>query len=68
MMKAESGDPDLYVHENTPFQASDYECRPYKNGGTESCLDLRLSGDSFYVTVYAYSGYANAEITYNQSR
>jgi hypothetical protein len=56
-----SGDADLYVKKGSQPTSESYDCRPYKNGSTETC-SLRGPGE-FYISIYGYS----TESTYNLS-
>ena len=48
-----TGDADLYVRKGAQPTTSAYDCRPYRNGSTESC-SLEGPGD-FYVSVRGYT-------------
>ena len=59
-------DADLYVKKGLQPTISDYDCRPYVDGSTESCS---LSGSgTYYVSVRGYATISNYEITvdYNE--
>ncbi len=55
-----SGDADLHVKYGTSVSASNYDCRPWKNGNTESC-PLTQTGD-YAIMVSAYADYSNVSI------
>ncbi|MFZ2235843.1 MAG: S8 family serine peptidase [Dokdonella sp.] len=48
-----SGDADLYVRRGTEPSKSDYDCRPYKVGNTESCAFSAPVADTYYVMLFA---------------
>ncbi|NVJ62251.1 MAG: PPC domain-containing protein [Gammaproteobacteria bacterium] len=56
-----SGDADLYVKAGSPPTKSDYDCRPYRNGNSESCFINRTS-DVYYVAVIGYRDFANVTL------
>jgi leucyl aminopeptidase len=57
-----SGDADLYVKFGTPPTDSSYDCRPYKNGNSETC-NVTASGGTYYVAIKAYSSFSNLSLT-----
>ncbi|PHV10396.1 M28 family metallopeptidase [Chitinimonas sp. BJB300] len=60
-----TGDADLYVRKGSAPTTSSYDCRPYKNGSTESCtLNLTANGDVYVMlNGYATASY-NLKVTY----
>lgn len=55
-----SGDGDLYVKMGAQPTTSDWDCRPYENGSSESCT---LEGPgTFYVAVFGFKE-SNFEVT-----
>ena len=48
-----TGDADLYVREGALPTTSAYDCRPYRNGSTESCT--AQGPGEFYVSVRGYT-------------
>ncbi|WP_444995500.1 PPC domain-containing protein [Aliikangiella sp. IMCC44359] len=50
------GDVDLYVRYNEEVSASQFDCRPYKEGNDEICTFTNQSqeGDFYYIGVYGY--------------
>jgi leucyl aminopeptidase len=60
-----TNDADLYVNFDSEPTTSIYECRPYKNGSTESCeLTVPLGASNAYVMVRGYSSQASSyEVT-----
>ncbi len=63
-----SGDPDLYVRFGAEPTTRDYDCRPYRNGATETCSLIVPDGVSeAYFMVRGYrSGTYSIEVTYTQ--
>lgn len=58
-----SGDADIYVQQGTKPTQTQYQCRPYKNGNTESCDFTAPAAGKWYVMVRGYSNYSNATLT-----
>ncbi|WP_444998217.1 trypsin-like serine protease [Aliikangiella sp. IMCC44359] len=56
-----SGDADMYVKFGSTPTDSSYDCRPYKNGNTESCTGSQ-SGGTYYVRVKAYSTFSGVSL------
>ena len=46
----------------TPPTDSSYDCRPYKNGNSETC-NVTASGGTYYVAIKAYSSFSNLSLT-----
>ncbi len=60
-MTGGSGDADLYVKFGSAPTTSSYDCRPYKNGNTESC-DFSAQTGTYYVMVRGYTSYSNVNL------
>ncbi|AOE49076.1 S8 family peptidase [Kangiella sediminilitoris] len=60
-MNGGSGDADLYVKFGSAPTTSSYDCRPYRNGNTESC-DFTAQAGTYYVMVRGYTSYSNASL------
>ncbi len=60
-----SGDADLYVRFAEPATLNDYDCRPWKNGSTESCHINPVQNGTYHVLVNAYRNYENVELVVN---
>ncbi len=58
-----SGDADLYVKFGSAPTTSSYDCRPYKNGNSETCSFASPSTGTWYVMVRAYSTYSGLTLT-----
>ena len=50
-----SGDADLYVRHGAQSTTSSYDCRPYKNGNTESCSFSSPASGTWYIDIRGYS-------------
>ncbi|WP_444997784.1 M4 family metallopeptidase [Aliikangiella sp. IMCC44359] len=61
VMSGGSGDADLYVKFGSAPTDSSYDCRPYKNGNSESCTGSRTGG-TYYVRLKAYSSFSGVSI------
>ncbi|WP_113063542.1 M4 family metallopeptidase [Oleiagrimonas sp. MCCC 1A03011] len=57
-----SGDADLYVKLGSEPTLSSYDCRPYKNGNSESCSFSSPSTSTYYVKLYGYSSYSGVSL------
>jgi serine protease len=58
-----TGDADIYVSQGTKPTLTSYQCRPFKNGNSESCNFTNPAAGKWYVMVQGYSAYANANLT-----
>jgi hypothetical protein len=51
-----TGDPDLYVRFDSAPTKSDYDCRPYLDGATESCaVDVPADATTAYVAIHGFT-------------
>jgi len=57
-----SGDADMYVKFGATPTDSTYDCRPYKNGNSESCTGTATNG-KYYVRLKAYSTFSGLSLT-----
>ncbi len=57
-----SGDADLYVKFGSAPTLTSYDCRPYKNGNSESCSFSTPQTGTYYVKLNAYSSYSNVSL------
>jgi len=57
-----SGDADLYVKFGSEPTTSSYDCRPYRNGNSESCPISNAQAGTYYVMLRAYSSYSNVSL------
>ncbi|WP_417689685.1 S8 family serine peptidase [Pseudidiomarina sp.] len=58
-----SGDADLYVRFGAQPTTSNYDCRPYRAGNTETCTISNLQAGTYHVMVSAYSSFSNLNLT-----
>ena len=58
-----SGDADLYVRFGSAPTTSNYDCRPYVGGNTESCPISTAQAGTYYVMVRAYSAFSGVSLT-----
>ncbi len=61
-MSGGSGDADLYVKFGSAPTTSSYDCRPYRNGNSESCPIANAQTGTYYVMVRAFSGYSGVSL------
>ncbi len=57
-----SGDADLYVKFGSAPTDSSYDCRPYKNGNSETCTGTQTGG-TYHVRLKAYSAFSGVSLT-----
>ena len=57
-----SGDADLYVRKGSEPTTSSYDCRPYKNGNSESCSFSAPDKGTWYVMLRAYDAFSNVRL------
>lgn len=62
-MAGGSGDADLYVRFGSQPTTSNYDCRPYKDGNTESCSFATPQAGVYHVMINAYSAYSGVSLT-----
>ncbi len=60
-----TGDADLYVRSGTAPTTSSYNCRPYKNGNTESCVISNPAAGVWHVGVRAYTRFTGLTQNWN---
>lgn len=58
-----SGDADLYVRFGSQPTSSSYDCRPYKNGNSESCDITNIQAGIYHVMLSAYSSFSGVSLT-----
>ncbi|WP_444997788.1 M20/M25/M40 family metallo-hydrolase [Aliikangiella sp. IMCC44359] len=54
-MSGGTGDADLYVRKGAQSTSSAYDCRPYKNGNSETCSFNNPGADTWHIDLYGYS-------------
>lgn len=57
-----SGDADLYVRFGSAPTTSSYDCRPYKNGNSETCDFASPQAGTWYVMLRAYATFSNVSL------
>lgn len=57
-----SGDADLYVKFGSAPTDSSYDCRPYKNGNSETCTFASPQAGTYYVRLKAYSSFSGVSL------
>ncbi|PKG40571.1 M12 family metallopeptidase [Psychromonas sp. Urea-02u-13] len=61
-----SGDADLYVKKGSKPSATSYDCRPYKDGNSESCPIENAMG-TYHIMLQGYADFANVQLTASYS-
>jgi leucyl aminopeptidase len=54
-MSGGTGDADLYVRKGAESTSSTYDCRPYKNGNSETCTLTSPPAGTIYIDVKGYT-------------
>lgn len=57
-----TGDGDLYVKQGTQPTDTNYDCRPYRNGNTETCTMSVNQATTVHVLIKAYSSYSGVSL------
>ncbi|PRD18003.1 UNVERIFIED_CONTAM: zinc metalloprotease [Trichonephila clavipes] len=58
-----SGDADLYVNFGSQSTTSSYDCRPYKNGNSETCTFTNPQAGTWYIDLRGYSAASGVTLT-----
>lgn len=58
-----SGDADLYVQFESVPTLEIYDCRPYRNGNSESCQIANPQAGRYFALIYGYASFAGLSIT-----
>ncbi|MET1256293.1 M20/M25/M40 family metallo-hydrolase [Aliikangiella maris] len=61
-MSGGDGDADLYVRQGAASTTSQYDCRPYKAGNSETCTFNNPQAATWYIDVYGYSSATGATL------
>jgi serine protease len=61
-MSGGSGDADLYVRYGSQPTTSTYDCRPYKNGNSETCT-LNAQAGTYHIMLRGYRAYSGVTLT-----
>lgn len=61
-----TGDVDLYTKLGIEPTSTDYDCRPYSNGNSETCsytaAQIPAAGGKIYVRLHGYANYSGVQI------
>ena len=57
-----TGDADLYVKKGSAPSTTSYDCRPYKNGNSETCQLNSGTGGTYYIMLNAYNAYSEVTL------
>ncbi|WP_440056616.1 S8 family peptidase (plasmid) [Pseudoalteromonas sp. T1lg65] len=57
-----SGDADLYVRKGAEPTKSTYDCRPYRNGNSESCSLTSGQGGTYYIKLIGYTSFSGVSL------
>src|SRR5690606_2600044 len=66
-MSGGSGDADLYVRHGAAPTTSQWDCRPYCNGNSESCSFSAPSSGTWHVMVRGYTSFSGVSLTASYS-
>ncbi|WP_074901722.1 S8 family peptidase [Microbulbifer thermotolerans] len=61
-MSGGSGDADLYVRYGAQPTTSNYDCRPYRWGNSESCSFNNPSAGTWYISIRGYNSYSGVTL------
>lgn len=57
-----SGDVDLYTRYGSAPTTASYDCRPYRNGNTESCSVATPQAGTYYILLNGYAAYSGVSL------
>ncbi len=60
-----TGDADLYVRQGSNPTTSTYNCRPYKNGNSETCSFSNPAASTWYIGIRAYSAFSGVTLNWS---
>jgi vibriolysin len=60
-----TGDADLYTRDASAPTTSSYDCRPYKNGNSETCTDATPNSGTYYIGIRGYSAATGVTMTWS---
>lgn len=63
VMNGGTGDADLYVQYGAAPTTSNYDCRPYKSGNSESCPITNVQSGTYYAMLKGYSAFSGVSLT-----
>ena len=58
-----SGDADLYVRYSDPATSDLWDCRPYINGNSETCVEDAPNAGTWHAMLRGYADFANVNLT-----
>ncbi len=58
-----SGDADLYVNFGSEATTSNWDCRPYRSGNSETCTISNIQAGTYHVMLRAYSTFSGVSLT-----
>ncbi|MET1256176.1 pre-peptidase C-terminal domain-containing protein [Aliikangiella maris] len=61
-MSGGTGDADLYVNHGSQSTSNNWDCRPYKNGNSETCTFNSPASGTWYIDLYGYSAASGVSI------
>jgi len=61
-MSGGSGDGDLYVRYGAQPTTGSYDCRPYRNGNSETCSFSNPSAGTWYISIRGYTAYSGVTL------
>ncbi|MFK8053485.1 MAG: S8 family peptidase [Woeseiaceae bacterium] len=62
-MSGGSGDADLYVRFGSAPTTANWDCRPYRNGNSETCNISNVQAGTYHVMVRAYATFSGVSLT-----
>ncbi|CAM4132845.1 S8 family serine peptidase [Pseudoalteromonas byunsanensis] len=57
-----SGDADLYVKKGSAPTTSSYDCRPFRNGNSETCSLNSGQGGTYYIMLNGYTSFSGVSL------
>jgi hypothetical protein len=58
-----SGDADLYTRFGSDPSDSAYDCRPYRDGNSETCSNVSPDSGKWHIGIYAYKAFSGVSLT-----
>ena len=62
VMSGGTGDADLYVQYGAAPTSSNYDCRPWKGGNSESCPIANVQSGTYYAMLQGYSAFSGVSL------
>ncbi len=62
-MSGGAGDADMYVKFGSVATSSNWDCRPYKGGNSESCPISTAQAGTYHVTLIGYTAFSGVSLT-----